>query len=233
MSDPFKRIYATDAARYDRLVSREDQRGKLFEALMDICPYAGLTCADIGAGTGRLTRQLALLAQRVYGFDIAPHMLSEAQASLGQSGLVNWHLAQADNLALPLPTNSVDFAVEGWSFGHTRAWHPAEWRERITRMIDEMRRILRPGGTLLLIETMGTNVRQPQPPNDELAELYAWWEETFGLEYRWIRTDYQFESLDEADELLRFFFGDDMADAVQDTGKVIVPECTGLWWTTV
>jgi ubiquinone/menaquinone biosynthesis C-methylase UbiE len=231
--DRYRRIYRTDPERYDRLVSREDQRGRIFEALMEIAPYAGFICADIGAGTGRMTRQLALLAQHVYSFDIEASMLQVAEQSLSESGLTNWQLAQADSASLPLFDNTVDLAVEGWSFGHTMTWHPDTWQQRIRQMIGEMQRITRPGGTIILLETMGTNTRQPEAPAESLKTLYQWWEDEFGFDYRWIRTDYQFESMQEADELLRFFFGDEMADAVQDSGREIVPECTGIWWKTV
>jgi ubiquinone/menaquinone biosynthesis C-methylase UbiE len=233
MSDRYKHIYRHDAERYDRLVAREDQRGRIFEILMEIQPYAGLTCADIGAGTGRMTRQLALLAEHVYAFDVEASMLRVAATSLAESGLTNWQLIQAENRALPLPDNSVDLSIEGWSFAHTTGWHPDEWQERIRLMIQEMQRITKPGGYIILLETMGASTRQPRPPADSLATLYQWWEDEFGFDYRWIRTDYQFASMQEADELLRFFFGDDLADTVQDSGREIVPACTGVWWTQV
>lgn len=99
-------------------------------------------------------------------------------------------------------------------------------------MIAEMRRILKPNGTLILIETLGTGNKQPQPPHEGLAALYAWWADTYGLQHRWIRTDYQFESVAEAAELTGFFFGDAFAERVITEQLEIVPECTGLWWKT-
>jgi hypothetical protein len=48
-----------------------------------------------------------------------------------------------------------------------------------------------------------------------------------------IRTDYRFESLAEAEDLMRLFFGDTLADRVASEGLVILPECTGIWWLTV
>lgn len=46
----------------------------------------------------------------------------------------------------------------------------------------------------------------------------------------WIRTDYRFESLDEAERLTRFFFGGALADEVVRRKWITLPECTGLWW---
>ncbi len=228
----FEHIYAHEAQRYDRLVSREDQRGNLFAALDEIAPFSGLRVADLGAGTGRVTRLLALLAREVVALDASGHMLSEAHARLEESGLTNWRLIQATNEALPLADASVDLAVEGWSFGHAVDWYPDRWRAVVDQMVSEARRILRPGGTLILIETLGTGSKQPQPPTEGLAALYRLWEAQ-GFQHRWIRTDYQFESLEEADVLTRFFFGDALADRVRRDGLLILPECTGLWWQRV
>jgi hypothetical protein len=50
--------------------------------------------------------------------------------------------------------------------------------------------------------------------------------------YQWIRTDYEFASVEEAVTLTRFFFGDELALQVQTANSPIVPECTGLWWVT-
>jgi len=232
MSDHFKHIYTYQADLYDELVSREDQRGNLFAALNEIADPGGKIVADLGAGTGRVARLLSFLAQRVIACDISLPMLQIAQQQLTISGMDNVALVTAENRLLPLPDACVDVAVEGWSFGHAVGWHPATWRQEVQRMLDEMHRILRPGGTLVLIETLGTGSKSPEPPTSGLAELYKWWE-SIGFQHRWIRTDYQFEDLEEAEKLTRFFFGDALADQVVRDNRVILPECTGLWWQTV
>ena len=43
---------------------------------------------------------------------------------------------------------------------------------------------------------------------------------------------YEQSSVEEAADLTRFFFGDEMADDVLAKGDPIVPECTGIWWRT-
>lgn len=228
--DHFQKIYAMEAARYDRMVGREDQRGNLFAALNDIAALDGINVVEFGAGTGRLTRMLAIQAARIHAFDIAGPMLQVATESLETSGLVNWDLGLADNRAMPVASDVAELVIEGWSFGHAVGWYPDRWREEIGQMLAEMQRILKPGGTAILLETMGTGSRTPQPPTPGLADLYAWLEQEQGFSYRWVRTDYQFESLDEADELTRFFFGDELADRIRDEKLLILPECTGIWW---
>ena len=41
------------------------------------------------------------------------------------------------------------------------------------------------------------------------------------------------QSLDEAEELTRFFFGDELAARVVEKEWLILPECTGIWWLHV
>jgi ubiquinone/menaquinone biosynthesis C-methylase UbiE len=233
MSDHFQTIYATQADLYERLISREDAHGNLFAALIDIRSPDGLTIVEMGAGTGRLTRILGVMARRIFAFDAAPAMLDEAARTLELTGLTNWRLGVADNRAVPVPDACADIAIEGWSFGHNVGWHPQTWHAEVETMLAEMQRVLKPGGTMILLETLGTGNRQPQPPNAGLAELYQWWEQVHGLQHRWVRTDYQFESVAEAERLTRFFFGDALAERVVAEQLTILPECTGIWWKTV
>lgn len=230
MSDHFKTIYTHKADQYDQMVAREDMHGNLFAALMEICPFDGIDVVECGAGTGRLTRMFSVSARKIAAFDLSHAMLRVAAQSLQLTGTVNWSLAVADNRALPLKSDCADLAIQGWSFGHMVGWSPGHWRAEIGQMLAEMARVLRPGGTAIMIETMGTGARQPNPPTEGLAELYRWWESEHGFQYRWIRTDYQFESVDEADSLTRFFFGDELADRIRAEALTILPECTGIWW---
>lgn len=228
--DHYQHIYAHDAARYERLIAREDHQGNLFAALMDIHPFDGATIVEFGAGTGRVTRIMSVLAHYIHAFDQARAMLSEAQRVLEESGMENWSLAQADHRAMPVQAGIADIAVEGWSFGHVVGWHPDAWQTQLNAMLAEMRRVTKPDGTLILIETLGTGRRTPQPPNDALAAMYAHLEAEHGFAHRWIRTDFHFESAGEADELVRFFFGAEAADDWVGGQRTRIPECTGLWW---
>ncbi|GAB1421360.1 hypothetical protein MASR2M15_15200 [Anaerolineales bacterium] len=229
MSDHFKQIYQSQADNYERLVSREDYHGNLFGALNEIHPLDQTSIVDIGTGTGRLTRLLSVIARQIVAFDLAPEMLQIAHQNMIESGMENWSFAQADNRFLPLPASIVDIAIEGWSFGHTVGWHPDQWPSYIGQMIHEMDRVLKPGGTAILLETLGTGNRKPQPPTPGLAELYQWLETEQGFSFQWIRTDYQFANLDEAENLVRFFFGDELAERVRTESLIVLPECTGIW----
>lgn len=231
-SDHFIDIYTRRAAEYELLVAREDYRGELPRALAAIRPAAGLDVVELGAGTGRVTQLLAPHARRLAACDISPHMLSVAAAKLRATRRSRWHALVADNARVPLADGCADLALAGWSFGHQTGWNPSGWRVTIGRALAELRRVLRPGGTAIVIETLGTGRETPQPPSPALAEYYAWLEGEHGYSATWIRTDYRFASLEEAVRLTGFFFGPDFAARVAENRWAIVPECTGIWWRT-
>jgi ubiquinone/menaquinone biosynthesis C-methylase UbiE len=229
----FEEIYAQYGEDYDALVTREDYEGNILRALADIQPLDNADVVELGAGSGRLTRLLAPVVRSIRAYDASEHMLSVADKTLRQTGATNWTLGVSDNRGLPVEDASADISLAGWTFGHSVAWYPARWRAEIGRMIDEMQRVLRPGGTAIILETMTTGSETPRPPTEWLAAYYAWLEKERGYSSTTIRTDYQFESLDEAERLTRFFFGDELADTVVREKWVVLPECTGIWWRTL
>lgn len=230
MTDHFQHIYRHRAADYDRLVTREDYQGNLLRALAELRPLVGLDVVELGAGTGRLTRLLAPVVASIAAFDAAPAMLQTARATLTGHTPPTWGLAVADNAALPLRAAVADLVIAGWSLGHSVAWFPDTWRAVIGAALAEMRRVVRPGGVVVILETLGTGQARPAPPSEGLAAYYAWLEGEHGFQRTWLRTDYRFASLAEAEALTRFFFGDALADRVRDEGLVDLPECTGVWW---
>jgi SAM-dependent methyltransferase len=225
----YRRIYYEEAARYERLVAREDYKGNILRVLREICDPDGRVIVDTGAGTGRLTRLLAPFASYIYGFDISPAMLAVAGKELSKrTARKNWALAAGEHGHIPLPEKSADLIISGWSLCYLALDQPAPWREPLRGVIGRFQRILRQNGIIIILETQGTGFLAPNPP-DDLLDYYDFLQE-LGFQSRWIRTDYRFSSLREAEELTRFFFGDELANRVVDAGSLILPECTGIWW---
>jgi hypothetical protein len=81
---------------------------------------------------------------------------------------------------------------------------------------------------ILLLETLGTGYESPHPP-EHLADYYSWLAQV-GFQSTWIRTDYRFETVAEAEELAAFFFGAELGRAAAEKKWQVLPECTGLWW---
>jgi SAM-dependent methyltransferase len=223
-------IYQFQAEQYDALVRCEDRHGNLLNAIRDVVPLEGAEVVELGAGTGRVTALLAPHVQGIRAFDIEPAMLEVARRKLTELGTRNWQLAVADNARLPVADQSADLSIAGWSYGHQTVWKPNGWREPIAAFIAEMTRVLRAGGTAIVIETLGTGHTTPFVPPLELARYYALLTEEFHFEQRWIRTDYEFTSVADGERLVRSFFGQDLACDFLAAGSAILPECTGVWW---
>lgn len=230
MATDYETIYRERATEYDRLVSAEDCDGNLLPAIERVAPLAGAHVVEVGAGTGRVTRLLVSRGARVTGFDRSEAMLAVARRRLAEVSETGWDLRCADARKLPVADGSADLAIAGWVFGHLRSWNADAWRNAIGEGLDEMARAVRPGGALILLETLGTGSEAPRPPSPELAEYYGWLERDRGFTREALRTDYLFPDVETAAGVMEFFFGQAFADRIRSEGWARVPECTGLWW---
>jgi ubiquinone/menaquinone biosynthesis C-methylase UbiE len=224
----YEKIYAEHAEQYDALVAAEDCDHQLLPALEQIVQLKGADILEVGVGTARVTRLIAPIAHRVVGVERSPAMLAVARRHL--SAADNCTLCLGDAHALPVDAGWADVAIAGWVFGHFRYWLEANWRESIAGALEQMERALKPGGTLILIETLGTGSEEPAPPSAELAEYYDWLEREKKFVRRSIRTDYAFTSVERAAEMTGFFFGEDFAKRVREEHWSRIPECTGVWF---
>ena len=221
-------IYKTEGDKYEALIAREDYQGNILKSLREITDLDNRLVLDLGAGTGRLACMLAPYVSRIRAFDISDEMLRVCKQKFTASGLSNWQVDIADHRQLPVPDQSADLVVSGWSVSYLAVWNPDTWREEMEKWLGEMKRVLRPGSFIVLFESLGTGNESPIKL-DHLKDFYPWLDEV-GFQSKWIRTDYKFESVAEAEELSRFFFGDELGDKVRDKKWVILPECTGVWW---
>lgn len=224
-------IYKNEGDKYEALIAREDHQGNILKALREITPLEGRIVLDLGAGTGRLAGLLAPYVTRIHVFDISDEMLRVCREKFLASGLTNWQVDLADHRKLPVADQSADLVVSGWSVSYLAVWNPNTWREELGNWMNEMKRVLKPGGFIVLFESLGTGNDAPIRL-DHLRDFYPWLEE-MGFQNKWIRTDYKFESLAEAEELSRFFFGDELGNKVVRNNWTILPECTGVWWLRI
>ena len=231
MSERQRQIYQNDGDRYEALIAREDYQRNIEKALDEIVRVEGLDVLDLGAGTGRLAVMLAPRTKSMRAFDVSEEMLRVCHQKVEAKGLTNWQVDVADHRSIPVADQSADLVLSGWSVAYLYVWHPETWKDELEKWLGEMKRILRPGSFIVLFESLGTGNESPIKL-EHLKDYYPWLDEA-GFHNKWIRTDYKFESVDEAEELSRFFFGDELGDKVRQNKWVILPECTGVWWLMI
>jgi ubiquinone/menaquinone biosynthesis C-methylase UbiE len=224
--DHFVKIYKTQATAYHALIAAEDVDGNLLPALQAIAPLAGTRVLDLGSGTGRIPLLLKGLDCEVISVDLHHAMLIEQQHQLQIWGA---RLIQADIRRLPLTDQLCDVVIAGWAIGHFTGWHLKTWKDEIQKAVNEMTRAANSGGTIIILETLGTGSKEAGPPNSALAEYYDILENALGFSRQVVATDYDFGSVERAAELCGFFFGDEMADKVKANSWSRVPEWTGIW----
>lgn len=108
--------------------------------------------ADLGCGPGRVTAHLASLGLSVFGLDLSESMLAIARRE--NPGL---RFEQGSMRHLDLPDGSLDGVVSWYSTIHTP-------QDELPGVYAEFRRVLKPGGYLLLAFQSGDEPRRHERP---------------------------------------------------------------------
>ena len=141
---PLHAEYAREAAGYDaRWAAYLDRTTRAVLDRLDA--QAGERILDVGCGTGWLLERLgrAVPTARLTGVDPVPEMLALARRRLSASAV---DLREAAAERLPFDDGSFDAVVSASVFHYVRQPETA---------LSEMRRVLRPGGRLVLTDWNG------------------------------------------------------------------------------
>jgi SAM-dependent methyltransferase len=132
---------------HDRESARlHDQAGTLVDLLHSGTSYpAGSVVLEAGCGVGAQTLTLAQGSPgaQFVSVDISPDSIAEAKRRTDAAGLTNVRFLEADILALP-------FGPE--SFDHVFVCFVLEHLAQPVEALVELKRLLRPGGTMTVIE---------------------------------------------------------------------------------
>lgn len=116
---------------------------------------------DMGCGPGQVARYLHRQGVQTLGVDLSPNMVAEAQRLNPE---INFH--QGNVLSLPDADNSWGGIAAFYCIIHIP-------RQQIVAALQEMKRVLKPGGILLVTFHIGT----------EIKHLDVWWEKPVSLDF--------------------------------------------------
>jgi SAM-dependent methyltransferase len=122
---------------------RADRRGRLFVERGGIRP--GARALELGCGTGEFTRRVAPAGSRLVALDLSQELLARARAKVPAGA----RFVRGNAERLPFPDGTFD-VVFGCSILH---------HLEVEAALDEVRRVLRPGGRLVFSEP---NLLNPQ-----------------------------------------------------------------------
>lgn len=221
-------IYKKYAQQYDRLVNAEDHQKRINNFLLNNIDWKQKVVYEAGIGTGRLTKIYIEEIEKLYGFDREAHMLEQCKINLNKyKDKVT--LKVGDNENLPVIGEKADIFVEGWSFGHTIVENNGDIKKTTDKLINKIEKNTTTDKTIVIIETLGTNVEKTGFTNNDLNEFYTIIEDEYGFKRTTVKTDYKFNDYREAAEIIGFFFGEELGKEVLNKGSEIVPEYTGIW----
>jgi SAM-dependent methyltransferase len=105
---------------------------------------------DVGTGAGAIAIGLAPLVREVIGIDVVPELLAEANKRAPK----NVRFVEGNGTQLDFPSDSFDLVSTARTLHHV---------ERPEIVLSEMSRVLKPSGTMLVVDQLA--------PNDPLAAM--------------------------------------------------------------
>jgi ubiquinone/menaquinone biosynthesis C-methylase UbiE len=145
INEPFRKANVQEYVKKFETESRENYaRRHEIVAALELRP--GMAVADLGAGTGLFTRLIAEKVGptgKVYAVDIARPFLEHIAADARERGQTQVVTVLCDQDSTKLPAESVDLVFLSDVYHHV---------EKPEKVLASIRRALRPGGRLVVVE---------------------------------------------------------------------------------
>ena len=140
-AEAVRTAYRRQAAIYDDVFGRVSRTAR-FRAIDAVNALPGAHVLEVGVGTGLALPHYST-SKRVTGIDLSADMLARARARVAAEGLVQVEaLLELDAESTGLPSASFDIAA---------AMFVASVVPNPRRLLAELRRLVRPGGHILLV----------------------------------------------------------------------------------
>jgi phosphatidylethanolamine/phosphatidyl-N-methylethanolamine N-methyltransferase len=157
------KLYSDFAPLYDKIF------GKIFysrleRVIEDVEIPPGAKVLEVGAGTG--TSFPAYPAHcEVTGIDLAPDMLARARQKIKENGWTHLQVLEMNALNLEFPDNTFDYVM---------AFHVVTVVPDPIRMVEEAKRVCKPGGKIVIVNHFTSDVPVLGPLTEALDPITRW-----------------------------------------------------------
>jgi SAM-dependent methyltransferase len=195
----------------------QDADGLIWRTLRECCDWDGHDVVDVGCGDGYHLSVFAATARSVVGVEPHPPLVRRAEARL--AGVSHVRVVSGVAERLPLPSASVDLVHARTAYFFGRGATPG---------IEEAERVLRPGGTLAVVDldvTVGPygDWMLADLPRYDAADVPRFFAEQ-GFDCRTVVTEWRFDSRADLEAVLRIEFSPSVARrAVATTPGLAIP----------
>lgn len=193
-------FYGSSRPRLFEIERRCMDRDGLVEALLDAELPRGRVL-DVGAGDGHTASELNGSGRTVIALEPDPGMVSRERGLICASGVAQ---------DIPFHDDTFDGAYSTWAF-----FLSGMDASVLDAGLDEVSRVVVPGGPMVFVDNAGDDEFSALSPR-AISGASSWWTDR-GFEMRVLESSFRFDSVDEARELLAFYFGDDVSASVRST----------------
>jgi ubiquinone/menaquinone biosynthesis C-methylase UbiE len=157
--------------RVEAMYTTPDMQEQRRAVVTALALEAGDRVVDVGVGPGFLAAEMAEAlgpSGLVCGVDVSASMLALAAGRATPPGSAPIELHEAAATAIPHPDGSFDVAVSTQVF---------EYLPDVAAALAELRRVLRPGGRVVLLDTDWDSIVWHARDRDRMLRVLAVWEE--------------------------------------------------------
>lgn len=201
------KAYYEDNDYYELFSIAEDGENKVADYLKELS--IDKVVLDAGCGTGKFLPIIENVAYKYIGIDLSNEQLIKAKDKSKRNSLfINSSLEKIE-----LDNNSVDLIISTWVLGTI-----TDIEER-NRCLDELKRILKPNGKIILVENDENSEFEEirNRTSDSRTRDYNNWilSNGFIVDKR-LETYFSFKSIDEAKKCFEVIYGKTISDKIKD-----------------